>query len=279
MGKRGSKRILGLENLLELTLNPEAANRRNDETLHPDFLESDTSGNNTTTPGGPTTVSSTQQQNEQSHENANENEEESEDPFPHDDYSRIDFRTLEPGDGTTYPSPYSYVKYKYLGYIHHRETGRWEQFTPTKIAEYEHHTQLSVGGQVPGLEEALLTMSEGEKAKVWVPSRLGYGIHGAGGLVPPNCDLVFIVTLLSVVSSDDNYPNVQVMSDAENPNPDPREEDGTFTLTFNAKKKKKALLFCCVVVLFDVPGLEQMLGLQDANEAENDNDNQMFEDL
>ncbi|ETO09933.1 FKBP-type peptidyl-prolyl cis-trans isomerase, partial [Reticulomyxa filosa] len=168
---------------------------------------------------------------DEDNEHVEENDD-SDDPFPHDDYSRIDFRTLKPGNGTTYPLPYSFVRYKYLGYIHHRDTGRWEQFTPRKIANYEHRTQLGVSSQVPGLEEALLTMSEGEKAKVWVPSRLGYGTHGAGGLVPPNSDLVFIITLLAVEADDENDVNLQMSVDNENTDGNYPDENDNFGLSF-----------------------------------------------
>lgn len=41
-------------------------------------------------------------------------------------------------------------------------------------------------------------MTLGETARVWVPSRLGYGIHGADPLIPPNTDLVFELKLVAV---------------------------------------------------------------------------------
>ena len=47
---------------------------------------------------------------------------------------------------------------------------------------------------------------------MWVPSRLGYGIHGADPLIPPNTDLVFELKLVAVRNEfdvggqDDNEP-------------------------------------------------------------------------
>ena len=46
-------------------------------------------------------------------------------------------------------------------------------------------------------------MSLGEKAIVWVPSRLGYGSHGAPNLIPPNADIVFELTLVSIQNDNE----------------------------------------------------------------------------
>lgn len=43
-----------------------------------------------------------------------------------------------------------------------------------------------------------MKMSLGEKAKLHIPSSLGYGERGAGGDIPPNADLVFEVELLAI---------------------------------------------------------------------------------
>ena len=40
--------------------------------------------------------------------------------------------------------------------------------------------------------------TRGEVARVWVPARLGYGVHGAEPLIPPNTDLVFELTLVEI---------------------------------------------------------------------------------
>ena len=41
-------------------------------------------------------------------------------------------------------------------------------------------------------------MSLGEKAKLKISSDYGYGSQGAGGVIPPNADLVFEVELLAI---------------------------------------------------------------------------------
>lgn len=44
---------------------------------------------------------------------------------------------------------------------------------------------------VPGFREAMLNMNVGDEARIFIPSFLGYGERGAGGIIPPNANLVF----------------------------------------------------------------------------------------
>ena len=50
---------------------------------------------------------------------------------------------------------------------------------------------------IKGVEDAIGTMSKGEEAKFTIPSREGYGAHGALG-IPPNSDLVAEISLISI---------------------------------------------------------------------------------
>jgi peptidyl-prolyl cis-trans isomerase A (cyclophilin A) len=58
--------------------------------------------------------------------------------------------------------------------------------------------QLGIGQVIPGWDEGISLLSVGDKARFVIPSELGYGSAGAGGVIPPNATLVFDVELMEV---------------------------------------------------------------------------------
>lgn len=57
---------------------------------------------------------------------------------------------------------------------------------------------LGAGHVIRGWDEGVQGMKVGGSRRLTIPSELGYGARGAGGLIPPNATLVFEVELLDV---------------------------------------------------------------------------------
>ncbi len=55
---------------------------------------------------------------------------------------------------------------------------------------------LGVGQVIAGWDEGIALLNKGAKARLVIPSELGYGASGAGGVIPPNATLIFDVQLV-----------------------------------------------------------------------------------
>ncbi|UGU15506.1 peptidylprolyl isomerase [Sinomicrobium kalidii] len=110
------------------------------------------------------------------------------------------------------PREGSYVMVNYAGFL---DSGKLFDSNILNIAEKFHavnERRKQAGGYtpvrmlygpdsplIPGFKEGLLQMNVGDRARLFIPSHLGYGEAGAGGVIPPNADLVFDVEIKELI--------------------------------------------------------------------------------
>ncbi len=58
--------------------------------------------------------------------------------------------------------------------------------------------ELGAGRVIKGWDEGFAKLRVGDRATLIIPAALGYGAGGAGGDIPPNATLIFIVEVLGV---------------------------------------------------------------------------------
>jgi len=58
--------------------------------------------------------------------------------------------------------------------------------------------KLGEGRVIKGWDEGIAKLHVGEQATLIIPPHLGYGAKGAGGVIPPDATLIFLVELMGV---------------------------------------------------------------------------------
>jgi len=100
--------------------------------------------------------------------------------------SGLRYEVLKVGNGLQ-AKPGKKVKVRYEGRL-----GRTGQRFDKGVIEF----RLGMGEVIKGWDEGVKGMLKGERRRLLVPSRLGYGAAGAPPVIPPNSDLVFEVEML-----------------------------------------------------------------------------------
>lgn len=112
---------------------------------------------------------------------------------------------IKPADGATF-------NFNYAGYF---EDGtlfdssyadvckEYGTFNPKRAEQNGYRPFPFVAGKkeglIPGFIEGLDHMTYGDKAIVFIPSKLAYGERGAGGVIPPNTNIVFELEMIEVI--------------------------------------------------------------------------------
>jgi FKBP-type peptidyl-prolyl cis-trans isomerase FklB len=77
---------------------------------------------------------------------------------------------------------------------------------------------FEVSKVIPGFKEVLQLMPVGSKWQVFIPSGLGYGERGAGGVIGPNATLIFEIELVGI---QDNAPPTAIQDSRPSSGPSP----------------------------------------------------------
>jgi len=90
------------------------------------------------------------------------------------------------------------VSVHYTGWLQEPNGDKGKKFDSSVDRGQPFSFRLGAGQVIRGWDEGVAGMKIGGKRTLIIPSELGYGPRGAGGVIPPNATLIFDVELLAV---------------------------------------------------------------------------------
>ena len=91
----------------------------------------------------------------------------------------------------------AHVSVHYTGWLY-KDGIKGAKFDSSKDRNDPFAFDLGAGSVIKGWDEGVQGMKVGGARTLVIPSELGYGARGAGGVIPPNATLMFDVELLAV---------------------------------------------------------------------------------
>jgi FKBP-type peptidyl-prolyl cis-trans isomerase FkpA len=104
----------------------------------------------------------------------------------------LTYEDIETGAGAEAQSGQK-AKVHYTGWL-----TNGQKFDSSKDRNDPFEFTLGAGQVIKGWDEGVVGMKVGGKRRLTIPPGLGYGARGAGGVIPPNADLIFEVELLGI---------------------------------------------------------------------------------
>jgi FKBP-type peptidyl-prolyl cis-trans isomerase FkpA len=111
--------------------------------------------------------------------------------------SALQIQDLVVGSGAE-AAPGHKVTVHYTGWLQKPDGSAGAKFDSSVDRHDPFRFSLGEGQVIRGWDEGVAGMKVGGKRKLVIPSELGYGARGAGGVIPPNATLIFDVELLGV---------------------------------------------------------------------------------
>ena len=92
------------------------------------------------------------------------------------------------------------VTVHYTGWLYDdaRADKKGAKFDSSRDSNQTFEFQLGRGQVIQGWDDGVAGMKVGGQRTLTIPSQMGYGARGAGGVIPPNATLLFDVELLDV---------------------------------------------------------------------------------
>ena len=128
--------------------------------------------------------------------------------YPEGDYDLegVEIKTVFEGDGENFPEPGQIVRMHYKAFI----KGSTNSFEDSRLRGRVFEFKLDAAQVVPGLDEAMRTLSWGSKAIITLEPEVAYGEDGHPPVIPPNAHLVFEVQFIKSYFAEKSIDDAQL---------------------------------------------------------------------